>query len=270
MPHILIVDDDELLRGTIADILVEEGHTVIEAQNGLEGLSVLERGEQIDVVLSDVRMPGMDGITFLHRVVEAYPTIPVVMLTGHGTVDSAVQAMREGAINYLLKPSNKKQILESVDDAIEQHRIKHERQKLLDQVVSGLSQLGLADSTTRGQIQQSLSSRQPTPHTEDRFLKIGDLTIDQHRLVALFKGRILELTPTEFDILYALVQAAGRVVTFEDIVFRLQGVRTERDEARSMISTHISNLRNKMRDAGCEHYLHNSRGHGYFVSLDSV
>jgi DNA-binding response OmpR family regulator len=94
------------------------------------------------------------------------------------------------------------------------------------------------------------------------------MMIDQHRLVALYQGKPLELTPTEFEILYCLVQAEGRVVTFEEIVFRLQGIHAERDEARTMLSTHLSNLRAKLRDADCEHYLENSRGHGYFINFD--
>jgi DNA-binding response OmpR family regulator len=267
MSRILIVDDDAILRATVADILVEEGYEVAEAGDGADALVMLNTAD-FDVVMSDVKMPKMDGLIFLHQIKANHSEIPVIMLTGHGTIDTAVEAMRRGAVNYLLKPSNRRQILESVREAIELKRVNRQKQNLLNQVVTGLQQLGVVEThPLTEQIRQTIVA--PEGRLQDqRFLKIRDLMIDQHRLVALYKGKPLELTPTEFEILYCLVQAEGRVVTFEEVVFRLQGIRTERDEARSMISTHISNLRAKLREAGCDNYLVNSRAHGYFINVD--
>lgn len=81
----------------------------------------------------------------------------------------------------------------------------------------------------------------------------------------LLPGNLLDLTPTEFEILRCLAQAEGRVVTFEDIVFQVQGIRTHRDEARRMLSSHLSNLRVKLQAAGCQDCMVNSRGRGYFL-----
>jgi two-component system, OmpR family, response regulator len=80
------------------------------------------------------------------------------------------------------------------------------------------------------------------------------------------KGNLLDLTPTEFEILYCLVQAGGRVVTFEEVANRLRGVQMERDEARTMLSSHFTNLRSKLREAGGDDYLMNSRSNGYFIN----
>jgi DNA-binding response OmpR family regulator len=142
-----------------------------------------------------------------------------------------------------------------------------QQQALMNQVVSNLQALGLYHPNLQDALQQQ-SGAQPISKVDDRFLQVRDLMIDQHRLVALFQGKPLELTPTEFEILYSLVQGQGKVVTFEEIVLRLQGIRTERDEARTMLSTHLSNLRAKLRDAGCENYLVNSRGHGYYINYE--
>ncbi len=255
--HILIVDDDDILRGAIADVLVSAGYTVTEASNGAEALAFLDDGDEFDVVLSDVKMPQMDGLTFLKHIKQIHPEISVVMLTGHGTVDSAVEAMRQGALNYLLKPANKDKILESVTEAINVRAEALQKQDLMGQIVSGLQKLGIASPP-----EVDIS---PT----DRFIEADELVVDQHRLVATFQGNPLELTPTEFDILLYLMKARGRVVTFEEIALRLQGVHLDRDEARSMISTHISNLRNKLQKAGGERYLMNSRGHGYYINVDN-
>jgi DNA-binding response OmpR family regulator len=87
-------------------------------------------------------------------------------------------------------------------------------------------------------------------------------------LLVTYQGRSLDLTPTEFEILASLIQVQGALVTFEEIVLRAQGLSVERDEARVMLSTHMSNLRAKLRLAGCEQYLKNRRGVGYFIGFD--
>jgi DNA-binding response OmpR family regulator len=267
--HVLIVDDDEILRASIVDLLTDAGYMTYEAGNGKDALEVLARESAIDVVLSDVKMPGMDGPELLRQIRRQHPEVAVIMLTGYGTIDSAVEAMRDGALNYLLKPTNKRQLLEALQEASEMHEANQQKKQLMDQVVSSLQALGMVDPTIEEVLQRNLGETPGAgPVVDDRFLKFGELMIDRHRLVALHNGKPLELTPTEFEILFTLIQASGRVVTFEEIAFRLQGMRFDRDEARTMLSTHLSNLRGKMREAGCEHYLKNSRGTGYYVLVE--
>jgi DNA-binding response OmpR family regulator len=265
MERILVVDDDETLRFSIAEILAEAGYRATQAKDGLDALNVLRQDIGFDVILTDVKMPEMDGLQFLRELKVHHPDISVVMMTGHGTIDSAVQAMREGAVNYLLKPISKRQLLEGVREAIQLRAEKVQKRTLMEQVVKNLQALGMYDAL------EAMSRRKTpaeTPSTVDeRFLQVRELIIDQHRLVALFQGKLLELTPTEFEILYCLVQANGRVVMFEEIAHRLRGIRMERDEARTMLSSHFTNLRAKLREAGCEDYLVNSRSNGYFINL---
>jgi DNA-binding response OmpR family regulator len=268
MIRILIVDDDDMLRSSLAEILEEAGYEVAEAGNGVIALTTLRESAAFDIVLTDMRMPEMDGPTLLGELRSQYPDLAVIMMTGEGTIATAVQAMRDGAVNYLLKPTNKRQLLESVREAVNMRSGKMQQRALMDQVVSNLQALGLYNPNLQDALHQHTDVTPVSTKVDDRFLQVRDLMIDQHRLVAMFEGKLLELTPTEFEIVYCLVQAQGRVVTFEEIVFRLQGIRAERDEARTMLSTHLSNLRAKLREAGCEEYLVNSRGHGYYVNFD--
>src|SRR5260221_13528851 len=111
MSRILVVDDDETLRFSIAQILLEAGYEATKARHGLDGLNILKQDSSFDVILSDVKMREMDGLQFLGELKALFPDISVIMMTGHGTVDTAVQAMREGAVNYLLKPISRRQLL---------------------------------------------------------------------------------------------------------------------------------------------------------------
>lgn len=268
MTQILVVDDDEILRASITDVLIGANYTVLEANNGQVALELLEKNPKgsINIVLSDMKMPVMDGAALLAHLHIHYPDVAVIMLTGYGTVESAVQALREGAMNYLLKPTNKRQLLESIREAIDWHAARQQKHQLIQQVVSNLHALGMTDPKLEDTLSRNVQSETPLP-AQDRFLQVRDLIIDHHRLMAMFKGKPMELTPTEFEILYCLLQAAGRVVTFEDIAYRLQGARLSRDEARTLLSTHLSNLRSKLRKAGAEEYVRNSRGSGYYIDI---
>jgi DNA-binding response OmpR family regulator len=263
MERVLVVDDDETLRFSIAEILAEAGYETAQAKDGLDALNVLRQDASCDVILTDVKMPEMDGLQFLREVKMHHPDIAVIMLTGHGSIDSAVQAMREGAVNYLLKPISKRQLLEGVREAIQLRAEKVQKRALMEQAVRNLQALGMYDALEA--ISRRKAPAEMPSTVDERFLQVRELIVDQHRLVALFQGKLLELTPTEFEILYCLVQAKGRVVMFEEIAHRLRGVQMERDEARTMLSSHFTNLRAKLREAGCEDYLVNSRSNGYFI-----
>jgi two-component system response regulator AtoC len=103
MARILVVDDEEGIRAFLADSLVTEGHEVFRAADGAEAASLLER-QAFHLMITDLRMPGMDGLALLDRARREVPEMEVVVLTAHGTVDTAVDAMKLGAVDYLQKP----------------------------------------------------------------------------------------------------------------------------------------------------------------------
>ena len=101
--RILVVEDDPRLREAIVDTLMLKGHDVSEAPNGIEALAVLTN-QEVDLVLSDINMPGMDGLELLDKVKQAHPWLPIVLMTAYGDVGQAVKAMQRGANDYLMKP----------------------------------------------------------------------------------------------------------------------------------------------------------------------
>ncbi len=103
--RILIVDDEKNIRNGLAKAMEMDGYEVLQAEDGQTGLKIVLKTD-IDLVITDLRMPGLSGEELLKKVTVSYPNIPVIILTGHGTVDNAVQAMRDGAYDFITKPVN--------------------------------------------------------------------------------------------------------------------------------------------------------------------
>ncbi len=118
-PRILIVDDDENHRIGMMTLLEEEGFDVAGAANGREGIELLEKGAY-DLVVTDYRMNEMDGMNFLKHLKAHYPAVKVIMVTGYGSIEHAVEAMQEGAINYITKPVKPQKLIESIKTVIEE------------------------------------------------------------------------------------------------------------------------------------------------------
>ncbi|HUV30165.1 MAG TPA: response regulator [Acidobacteriota bacterium] len=108
-PSILVVDDELLIRDLLYDFFSGQGWDISVAENGERALDIL-RGRKVDLVLTDIKMPEMDGLTLTSRVHETYPGIPVVVMTGYPSVDSAVQALRSKVADYIIKPFNINQL----------------------------------------------------------------------------------------------------------------------------------------------------------------
>jgi len=102
---ILVVDDEFNARTLMAQLLQGEGHSTDIAENGISALKVLEN-DHFDILITDIRMPVMDGIELFHKVKELYPHMTVILFTAYGTIESAVKALKEGAFHYLEKPVN--------------------------------------------------------------------------------------------------------------------------------------------------------------------
>ena len=115
-PHVLVVEDDADLRDVYAETLKDAGFEVTEASDGARALAAIERSS-FDVVLSDVLMPGVTGVELLRRVRERDLDVPVVLVTGNPSVETAIQAVEMGAINYLLKPVGQAELVQSVRSA---------------------------------------------------------------------------------------------------------------------------------------------------------
>jgi DNA-binding NtrC family response regulator len=128
-PLVLLVDDEVPFVETMTKRLSKRELMVLPAYSGREALEKLEK-HGVDVVILDVKMPGMDGIETLREIKRAHPLVEVIMLTGHATVETAVEGMRLGAFDYLMKPCEIEELLAKVNEAKEK-KSKHE-QKILD------------------------------------------------------------------------------------------------------------------------------------------
>jgi len=129
MHTILVVDDEKSIRDSIKMILEYEKYGVVFAENGDRALTVA-RERPIDAILLDIKMPGMDGIEVLKEMRNKHPEIPVVMISGHGTIDTAVEATKLGAFDYLSKPLDREKLLITVRNALQQKRLVVEVNKI--------------------------------------------------------------------------------------------------------------------------------------------
>ena len=116
MAKILVIDDERSIRNTLKDILGFERHAVEVAEDGVVGLEMIKASD-FDIVLCDVKMPGMDGIEVLERVMELKPETTVVMISGHGNIDSAVEAIKKGAYDFIVKPLDLNRLLITIRNA---------------------------------------------------------------------------------------------------------------------------------------------------------
>ncbi|MDX2446415.1 MAG: sigma-54 dependent transcriptional regulator [Desulfobacterales bacterium] len=138
METILIVDDEKNYPPILSAVLEEESFETLTAYSGQEALSVLKDSD-IDLVLTDMKMPSMDGIELLERIKQKDPGLPVIMMTAHGTVEKAVEAMQKGAYNYILKPFDNERLVIYVNKAIQMFRVIKENRRLRKTVESQYS-----------------------------------------------------------------------------------------------------------------------------------
>lgn len=116
-PYILLVDDEEPFVATMSKRLDKRGLKIISANSGKDALGKLDQHSGVDVIILDVKMPGMDGIETLQEIKKTHPIKEVIMLTGHATVESAIEGMKLGAFDYLMKPCDIDVLIEKVKEA---------------------------------------------------------------------------------------------------------------------------------------------------------
>ena len=125
---ILIIDDEEDIRLSLRGILEDENYQILEAESGEQGLGLL--GPGVDLVLLDIWLPGIDGLEVLNRLRESHPNLPVVMISGHGNIQTAVQAIKSGAFDFIEKPLSLEKVLITSEKALEFSKLRRENRKL--------------------------------------------------------------------------------------------------------------------------------------------
>ncbi len=167
MPNILIVDDEKSIRRTLREILEYEKYTVSESDNGKDGLAEIKSGKY-DAVLLDIKMPQMDGLEVLGKAQEIIPDVPIIMISGHGNIDTAVEAVKNGAYDYVSKPPDLNRLLITIRNALDKTKLVTET-KVLRRKVSKTREI-IGDSPSIAQIKETIERVAPT---EARVLITG-------------------------------------------------------------------------------------------------
>jgi two-component system, NtrC family, nitrogen regulation response regulator NtrX len=168
MSNILIIDDEKAIRKTLSEILSYEGYKMDEAGDGEEGLKKF-RDKDYDVILCDIKMPKMDGIEFLEKAKEANPDTPIIMISGHGTIETAVEAVKKGAYDYISKPPDLNRLLITIRNAMDKTSLVAEA-KVLKRRVSKVQEM-VGASMPIQKIKETIDKVAPT---EARILVTGE------------------------------------------------------------------------------------------------
>ena len=167
MAHILIIDDERSIRSTMKDILEFEQHTVTLAEDGAQALEAVGR-ETFDLIFSDIKMPGMDGMELLDALLARGVEAPIVMISGHGTIETAVEALKKGAFDFIEKPIDLNRLLVTVRNALDKGNLVVETKALKKKIAHKYQMIGRSPAIER--VRQLIDRVAPT---EARVLITG-------------------------------------------------------------------------------------------------
>ena len=257
---ILIVDDENHLRRSLSLILQKENYHVETAANAEDALDCLQE-HQYDLMFLDLNMPGMTGIELLVEVHRKYPRMPVLILTAHGALESAIQAVRLGARDYLIKPVEPVLILTRVAEILAESEQPARKKEIVGQIQSLLAELQKID----GEDATPTSTLAALPPADlARFLKKGIFDLDLHARHAFLNGQYVPVTGIYFDYLGTLLRHAPKPVAYKTLVKESQGYDVDILEARDLARWRIHELRKMIEaDPGHPRYILTVRGIGY-------
>ena len=168
MASILIIDDERAIRNVLKDILNNEGYTTAEASDGEAGLAQFSAGNY-DLVLCDIKMPKIDGIEFLQKAKEINPDVPVIIISGHGNIETAVDAVKKGAFDFIAKPPDLNRLLITIRNAMDKTSLVKET-KVLRKKVSRIQEI-IGESTPIQKIKETIEK---VAATDARVLVTGE------------------------------------------------------------------------------------------------
>lgn len=258
---ILVVEDEKNIRLFLQDLLVADGYTVTAVASGETALPHLVQ-QTFDLVLLDLKLgKGMSGIDLLHILREQTADTTVIILTAYGSLETAVDALRLGAHDYLLKPCPADTLRQKVQQGLQKYQQVRQKEQALSQLEQTLAHT-LAD--IRAAITPPTATPPPPP---ERFLRRANLIIDRTRHTATFHGYLLDLSPVQFDLLHYLAEISPQVVSSQELADKVCEYQLDEWEASNIIRPHIYRLRQKMKAAsGVESPIQTVRGVGYTLS----
>lgn len=236
--NVLVVDDEAIERQSLVDILRLEGYNVSSVSNGPAALDFI-RMNAVDLILLDLRMPGMSGLEVIKVICQQFNDIEIILLTAHGSLESAISALRHRVHDYLLKPASPTHIIESVARGLERRRLRIEK--------AGLKQ---------------------NEEGESMAIRLeNDIVIQFDRRVILQGDIKISLTPAEGRLLKVLVENPGKVFSHRELVLLVQGYTTTQLEAPEILRPLVSRLRQKLTPIPSLHKkVVSVRGTGYLYA----
>ena len=225
--RILIVDDDDEIRELLEFDVSQSGYFVDTARDGMEGLNKA-LNNTYDLILLDVMMPKMNGFDVCKNIRQAKLAIPILMLTAKGTIDDKTEGFDCGADDYLVKPFDIQEVLLRIRVLLRRNNVEAEKNSLSNEI-----------------------------------LKVGDIELFPDSLeTAIKNGKKIKLTPTEFEILYCLIQHFNNAVTLAVLLNEVWGYNSD-DDVR-MLRVHVGGLRQKIEEnPKIPEYLHTVTNVGY-------
>lgn len=215
--NILVVDDEPVARQSLTDILKLEGFIVGSVPNGQAAVEHI-RTHTVDLMIVDLKMPGMDGLEVIQVVNQTSPDTEIILLTAHGSIETAVQALRLRIHDYLLKPASPAQIIASVKKGLS----RHDRSRVSNAAVNS------------------------TESTQEVYTLKDGTMVDLSRRQIKFKNKIEHLTPAEGRLLRILMENEGKVFSHRELVLLVQGYDTSQREAPEILRPLVSRLRHKL------------------------
>lgn len=264
--HVLIIDDEASLRQTMARILLRAGFQVTTVSTGQEGFSVLNE-QAFDLVYLDIRLPDMSGLEILKIIRSRFPELPIILFTAQPDLHSAVEALRSGATDYLMKPLKPETVIDRTRQVIDEQNKKKRRRAILQQMEELKAELDALDQVDN--TEKKATGQLPTGQLSDRFIQRGILNLDLHTRRAIIKNRVVSLPPTSFDYLLVLARHSPQVVDYQTLVSEAQGYVSDAREAQELTKWHIHNIRQAVEtdDHNSIHVI-NVRGSGYRLVTD--
>jgi DNA-binding response OmpR family regulator len=212
--NILVVDDEPIARQSLSDILRLEGYVVTAIANGELAVEHVRR-YSVDLILLDLKMPGMNGLDVIQVVNQISPDTEIILLTAYGSMESAVQALRQRVHDYLLKPASPLQIIESVNRGLERRAVRLRE--------NADSELGIPVQKMQDGTEVDLMRR---------IITAGDIEES--------------LTPAEGHLLKVFLENAGKVFSHRELVLLVQGYDVSQREAQEILRPLVSRLRHKL------------------------
>ncbi len=261
--HVLIIDDEDRLRHTLTRVLKTAGCEVSGAADGPQALQLV-RSTPLDLVYLDIHLPGISGLEVLQTLRAERPDLPVILFTGHASLQSALEAIRLGAADYLVKPIDPQVFVARTRVILEEQKVERRKRELREQIAALRAELRALEEQNA-----PVPPAHPVPDGGDRFLKRGHFVLDLQAQRATLADRVLSLPPTAFTYLTVLARHAPQAVDYQTLVTEAQGYAVEQSEASELAKYHIHVLRQAINARKDEPgYILNVRGIGYRLLTD--